>query len=101
MYKVMEIRYYHIKPMNRIGRFVFADESYWEDGVMRYSVYQLWNGTDWVDDTEHQIQDRLVGFDPSEPPGSPYRIGCLSIMDEISEITKEEAEEIAGCSLPE
>lgn len=54
-------------------------------------LYQ--NGV-WEKDTNWEISDRLIGFDASEPEDSPYRIGCSSVMDEICEITKEEAEAI-------
>lgn len=45
----------------------------------------------WVPDTEWAIQDRLIGYDPTEPSDSPYGIGNTSIMDEIEEISEEEA----------
>ena len=37
-----------------------------------------------------------MGYDPTEPPGSPYAIGNMSIMDEIEEITSEKAMELTG-----
>ena len=40
---------------------------------------------------ENVILDRLVGYDSFEPPGSPYGIGCMSVMDEIEKISEEEA----------
>lgn len=39
----------------------------------------------------HEIFDRINGFDPSEPLGSPYRFGNLDIMNEMEEISEEEA----------
>ena len=42
------------------------------------------------------IMDRLVGFDPYEPSDSPYGIGNTSVMDEIDEITYEEAMKRTG-----
>ncbi len=40
------------------------------------------------------ITDTLMGFDPSEPEDSPYRIGSTSITDEIEEISEEQAMKI-------
>ena len=60
-----------------------SDENYYHD-------YLFKNG-EWVPDTEWAIQDRLVGYDSTEPPGSPYGFGSMSIMDEIEEISEEEA----------
>lgn len=40
--------------------------------------------------------DRLVGFDESEPADSPYRIGNMSVMDEIEMISPETAKEMTG-----
>ena len=37
----------------------------------------------WVEDTKSIINDALMGYDPSEPEGSPYGIGSTSVMDEI------------------
>ena len=40
--------------------------------------------------------DRLVGYDPSEPPDSPYRFGNGSIMAQMDEISYERAKELIG-----
>ncbi len=37
--------------------------------------------------------DRLMGYDPTEPPGSPYAMMNSSVMDEIEEISEEKAKE--------
>ena len=37
------------------------------------------------------VEDYLNGYDPSEPVGSPYRLGNSDIMDEITQITGTEA----------
>lgn len=73
------IIYYRIIPLNRIGR-------------KTESGYELYRNGQWEQDTEHLISDRLIGYDPSEPPGSPYGIGNTEIMREIEEISPEEAE---------
>ena len=64
-----------------------------EDG--RYYIFR--NGQ-WTPDKESIIMDRLVGYDPSEPEDSPYKMGNLSIMDEIEEISCERAMELIGGS---
>ena len=33
-----------------------------------------------------------MGYDPSEPDASPYRIGNLDIMEQVGKISREEAE---------
>ena len=35
--------------------------------------------------------DHLMGYDPSEPPDSPYAIGSTDVLDEIEEISKAKA----------
>lgn len=47
----------------------------------------------------YDLMDARVGYDVSEPKGSPYRYGNGSCMHEITPITKEEAEAIAGSSI--
>lgn len=37
-----------------------------------------------------------VGYDPSEPPDSPYRFGNGSVMAEMEKITYEKAVELTG-----
>ncbi len=54
-------------------------------------AYYLFREGAWEPDVKNVIMDRLVGYDPFEPPGSPYGIGCMSVMDEIEEISEEEA----------
>ena len=50
----------------------------------------------WVEDTKSIINDALMGYDPSEPEGSPYGIGSTSVMDEIKHISYEIAMQIIG-----
>lgn len=42
------------------------------------------------------IQDYLMGFDESEPEGSPYRMFNGDIMRRIKELDESEAERIIG-----
>lgn len=51
--------------------------------------YFLYVKQKWVPDTKHEILDRLMGYDPYDD--SPYGFGSTSIMDEIEEISKQEA----------
>lgn len=48
-----------------------------------------------------ELFDNRIGFDASEPEGSPYRYGCSSCMKDIVEITKEDAEIFIGKSIDE
>ncbi len=59
-------------------------------------MYYLFVNGEWIRDTTSEIYDRLMGFDPSEPPDSPYGMGNGSVMDEIEEITYERALELTG-----
>ena len=58
--------------------------------------YFLFSNGEWIPDSGSVIMDHLIGYDPSEPEGSPYRIGNLSIMNEIEEISSERAEKLIG-----
>ena len=60
-------------------------------GKMENGQYYLFENGEWNVDKECIVSDHLVGYDPSEPPDSPYGFGDESIMDEIDEITCEEA----------
>ena len=62
-------------------------------GKKEHGNYFLYKEGEWQPDTECAILDRLLGYDPSEPPGSPYGIGNTSIMGEIEEITYKRAKE--------
>ena len=62
-------------------------------GKQEKGRYYIYTGGEWQPDKECAILDRLLGYDPSEPPGSPYGIGNTDIMDEIEEITYERAKE--------
>ena len=53
----------------------------------------LYKDGDWVPDKDCVIMDHLFGYDPYEPDDSPYKIGNLSIMEKIEEISCEEAME--------
>lgn len=62
-----------------------------EDDKMINSIRYDVKNEKWVDGG-FTLWDNRVGFDPSEPEGSPYRYGNGSCMEDIIEITKEEAE---------
>lgn len=49
---------------------------------------------EWVDDPGHKIMDHLMGFDPSEPEGSPYRFGNTDVLMEMDEISEKDAKRI-------
>ena len=40
----------------------------------------------WAEDSGHVVMDHLMGYDPSEPEGSPYRFGSTGILMEMEEI---------------
>ena len=47
----------------------------------------------WKPAKDSMIMDRLMGYDPTEPPESPYAMMNSSIMDEIEEISEEKVKE--------
>lgn len=63
-------------------------------GKMESGGYYLYQDGEWKADDKCEIMDRLHGYDPSEPPDSPYGFGNSSIMNEIREISEEEAQEL-------
>ncbi|MCR4740927.1 MAG: hypothetical protein K5886_11805 [Lachnospiraceae bacterium] len=58
--------------------------------------YYIFRNGQWEPDRESIIMDHLMGYDPSEPPGSPYGFGSGSVMDEMDEISYEEAMKLIG-----
>ena len=58
--------------------------------------YYIFRNGQWEPDNKSMIMDRLVGYDPSEPPGSPYGFGNGSVMAEMDEISQEEAMKLIG-----
>ena len=59
--------------------------------VGRYD-YFLYKNNKWERDSNWIILGKLCGYDDTEPAGSPYGFGSTSVMDEIKEISKEEAD---------
>ncbi len=47
----------------------------------------------------NDLLDARVGFDESEPEGSPYRFGNPDCMYKLKEVSKEEAEAMVGCRI--
>ena len=64
-----------------------------EESEKIYEDYIFRDG-EWFPDNEHIIMDHLVGYDPSEPEDSPYRIGSTSVLMEMDEISEQDAVEI-------
>ena len=60
-----------------------------------YSDYHsdnwLFKDGEWIPDEEFVIMDHLMGYDPSEPPDSPYAIGSTDVLMEMDEISEAEA----------
>ena len=70
-----DITYYLIRE-RRLGKAQ-------EDG------YFLYNNGEWIPDERNVILDHLAGFDPNDD--SFYGFGNAQIMDEMEEITEEQA----------
>ena len=56
--------------------------------------YFLFKDAEWVNDEKNVIRDRLMGYDPFEPEGSPYAIGSTCVTDGIEEISSAQAKRI-------
>ena len=72
--------YYEIIDLNMVGKL---------EGNLPY-IYDPKQG--WIVDKEFLLMDRLVGYDSSEPNGSPYKFGALDMLDRVRKISREEAE---------
>ena len=55
-------------------------------------AYYLFRDGNWIKDENWLILGKLGGYDDSEPDDSPYGWGSTSVMDEIKEISKQEAD---------
>lgn len=58
-------------------------------GKVQGDGYFLYNNGEWIPDERNVILDHLMGFDPSDD--SFYGFGNAQIMDEMEEITEEQA----------
>jgi hypothetical protein len=74
-----KVRYYKIHDKNLVGKI--------EENVCY--IYDKDKG--WIVDENNVLMDRLMGFDESEPPGSPYGFGNTDMLCRIDQITKDEA----------
>ncbi len=63
--------------------------------------FYLFENGQWHPDEYHVIMDHLYGYDPFEPENSPYRMFNDSVMEEIEEITPEQADRLLGDQLYE
>jgi len=61
-------------------------------GKVRDGGYFLFDNGEWKEDERNVIRDHLMGFDPNDD--TFYGFGNAQIMDEIEEITAEEAQRI-------
>lgn len=77
-----ETKYYLILD-NILGKRANGEDFLFQDGK-------------WVLDEKCLIKDKIIGYDPTEEPGSPYYIGNSDIMDEIQTISFEEAMKRTG-----
>ena len=75
--------YYLIKGRTLGKRVKDTDKSFGTD--------YLYSNGEWVYDNANVIMDKLMGYDSWEPPGSPYWDMSATVLDEIEEITEEQA----------
>ena len=81
--------YYYVECRNLVGRT--------KDSGFSGEIWTTDEG--WIHDSNHEISDRIMGYDPEEDPG--WRIGNSDIMAEIREISRDEALQhilrLSGC----
>ena len=53
--------------------------------------FERYDRGNWVKETGNRLRDLYMGYDPDEPPGSPYGIGNALVMEELEMISEEEA----------
>ncbi len=56
--------------------------------------YYMFKDGRWEPDTNYEILGLCLGYDPSEPAGSPYGTGDSDIMEEIEVISEKQAMDI-------
>lgn len=71
-----------------------------EDDQRMYSIRYDKNSDKWVHGGT-ELWDNRLGFDSSEPEDSIYRYGNSDCMEDIVEITKEDAEYFIGKKINE
>jgi len=90
------------EPENNDYKFILMDYHGADLLYIEYSDHTcvLFNLKDkkWIDGG-NDLSDARVGYDESEPEGSPYRFGNADCMYHLTEITKEEAEKIVGSAI--
>ena len=64
------------------------------EGIGREQKDYLFENGEWKPDVMNVIMDHLAGYDPSEPICSTERFGNKGILDDIEEITEEDAKEL-------
>ncbi|MCR4874458.1 MAG: hypothetical protein K5923_01780 [Clostridia bacterium] len=82
--EVKEVIYYLINDCI-VGKSVIYD---------RFSKEYIYEDGKWHVDKDWVIMDRIVGFNPNEPPDSPYAFGNDGIMSELKIISKEQAMDV-------
>ena len=80
--KLISIKYYLIYDRIVGKRGLYSDY---------HSDNWLFKDGKWIPDEKFVISDHLIGYDPSEPEDSPYRIGSTSVLMEMDEISEAEA----------
>lgn len=76
--QVNQLTYYKIHDLNLVGKLDQGTPYVYRDNV-------------WVLDDNNLIMDRLMGYDESEPIGSPYAMGNTDMLERIKPISEDEA----------
>ncbi|MBR2701326.1 MAG: hypothetical protein IKE77_04490 [Erysipelotrichaceae bacterium] len=78
---------------NDVTYYVIRDSLLGKHDKREDDGYYLYINGEWQRDINHIILGYLFGFDPSEEDDSPYAMGNDDIMDQIEELTAEQAQE--------
>lgn len=81
---------------NRLNYYYIEDKGIIAKGYYLSNLIYDFDSQTWKKDENYIISDRLMGYDPGEPSGSPYGIGSTSEMEGLQRITYEKAMQMIG-----
>lgn len=72
------------------GEYAITKDYLPKEGVYYQTDYFILDKNKFPQRDYDRIRGMLIGYDPTEPPDSPYAIGNTDIMDNIVELPEEE-----------
>ncbi|MBR2677752.1 MAG: hypothetical protein IKE28_12720 [Solobacterium sp.] len=81
---------------NRLNYYCIEEKGIIAKGYYLSNLIYDFDSQTWKKDENYIISDKLMGYDPGEPSGSPYGIGSTSEMEGLQRITYEKAMQMIG-----